>query len=161
MGILLELFLTFFKVGAFGFGGGYAILSLMQEEVIDIHGWLSKGEFLDIVAISEMTPGPVAINMATFLGFKLGGILGATIATFGVVLPSFIIVLVMVKLFLKFQKNQAIQNALSGIRPTVIALISSAALFLAEEAIKDGYSIIIAITAFILVAIKKVNLSLF
>ena len=93
MDIFIQLFLTFFKVGAFGFGGGYAILSLMQEEMVHNQVWLTKGEFLDIVAIAEMTPGPIAINMGTFVGFKMAGFFGALIATFSVVLPSFIIVL--------------------------------------------------------------------
>src|SRR5690554_3319103 len=152
MSSLFQLFLTFFKVGAFGFGGGYAILSLMQEEIVHIQGWLTKGEFLDIVAIAEITPGPIAINMGTFIGFKLAGFVGAAIATFSVVLPSFVIVLFLVKLFFKFQSNNAIQDALRGIRPAVLALIASAAIVLVGEAIKDVYSIIIAIIVFILVA---------
>ncbi|MCR1898259.1 chromate transporter [Irregularibacter muris] len=157
MSTFVDLFFTFFKIGSFGFGGGYAMLSLIQEEVTSAHGWLTKGEFLDIVAIAEMTPGPIAINMATFVGHELGGILGSALATLGVVLPSFIIVLILVHLFLKFQQNQTIQNALGGIRPAVLALIASAALLLVEEAIIDVYGIIIAIVVFLLVAIKKVN----
>lgn len=154
---LIDLFLTFLKIGAFGFGGGYAMLSLIQSEVTEVHAWLSGAEFLDIVAIAEMTPGPIAINMATFVGYELFGVLGSILATLGVVLPSFIIVLILVHIFLRVQKNQKIQNALSGIRPAVLALIASAALLLTEEAFIDVFSIVIAIGAFILVAFKKVN----
>lgn len=157
MDIFIQLFLTFFKVGAFGFGGGYAILSLMQEEMVHNQVWLTKGEFLDIVAIAEMTPGPIAINMGTFVGFKMAGFFGALIATFSVVLPSFIIVLFMVKLFFKYQGYNTIQDALNGIRPAVLALIASAAIILVGEAIRDIYSLIIAILVFLLVAVKKMN----
>jgi chromate transporter len=155
--IFIQLFLTFFKVGAFGFGGGYAILSLMQEEMVHNQVWLTKGEFLDIVAIAEMTPGPIAINMGTFVGFKMAGFFGALIATFSVVLPSFIIVLFMVKLFFKYQGYNTIQDALNGIRPAVLALIASAAIILVGEAIRDIYSLIIAVLVFLLVAVKKMN----
>ena len=157
MDIFIQLFLTFFKVGAFGFGGGYAILSLMQEEMVHNQVWLTKGEFLDIVAIAEMTPGPIAINMGTFVGFRMAGFLGALTATFSVVLPSFIIVLFMVKLFFKYQGYNTIQDALNGIRPAVLALIASAAIILVGEAIRDIYSLIIAVLVFLLVAVKKMN----
>ena len=157
MHVLLDLFLTFFKIGVFGFGGGYAMLSLIQEEVTDVHLWLTQSEFLDIVAIAEMTPGPIAINMATFVGHELFGFLGSAIATLGVVLPSFIIVLILVHIFLKIQQNKGVQNALSGIRPAVLALIASAAITLTGDAIVDASGVIIAIIAFIAVAFKKVN----
>ena len=157
MDIFIQLFLTFFKVGAFGFGGGYAILSLMQEEMVHNQVWLTKGEFLDIVAIAEMTPGPIAINMGTFVGFRMAGFLGALTATFSVVLPSFIIVLSLVKLFFKYQGYNTIQDALNGMRPAVLALIASAAIILVGEAIRDIYSLIIAVLVFLLVAVKKMN----
>lgn len=154
---LLDLFLTFFKIGVFGFGGGYAMLSLIQEEVTDVHLWLTRAEFLDIVAIAEMTPGPIAINMATFVGHELFGFLGSAIATLGVVLPSFIVVLILVHIFLKIQQNKGVQNALSGIRPAVLALIASAAITLTGDAIVDLSGVIIATIAFIAVSFKKVN----
>ncbi len=157
MHVLLDLFLTFFKIGVFGFGGGYAMLSLIQEEVTDVHLWLTQSEFLDIVAIAEMTPGPIAINMATFVGHELFGFLGSAIATLGVVLPSFIVVLILVHIFLKIQQNKGVQNALSGIRPAVLALIASAAITLTGDAIVDVSGVIIAFIAFIAVAFKKVN----
>lgn len=158
MSIILDLFITFFKIGAFSFGGGYAMLPFIQEEVIETHAWLTTGEFLDIVAIAEMTPGPIAVNMATFLGYQVSGsILGSAIATLGVILPSFIVVLILVQVFLKYQKSQTIQNALRGIRPTILALITSAAILLVEEAIIDIFGVIIAIGVFYLVAYKKFN----
>ncbi|NLV89566.1 MAG: chromate transporter, partial [Tissierellia bacterium] len=88
---LIKLFISFFKIGAFSFGGGYAMLPLIKEEIIDVHGWLTNTEFIDIIAISEMTPGPIAINSATFLGYKVAGVLGSVVATIAVVLPSFIV----------------------------------------------------------------------
>ena len=157
MGLLMQLFITFFKIGAFSFGGGYAMLPLIQEEVIENHGWLTKGEFIDIVAIAEMTPGPIAVNSATFLGYRVSGVLGSAFATLGVILPSFIIVLILVRVFLKFQKNEKIQSALRGIRPTILALITSAAITLVDEAIVDVFGVGIAIAAFYLVGKKKVN----
>ena len=158
MALLWDLFITFFKIGAFSFGGGYAMLPLIQEEIIVNHAWLSTTEFLDIVAIAEMTPGPIAVNMATFLGYQVsGGILGSVMTTLGVILPSFIVVLILVQVFLKFQNSQLIQNALKGIRPTVLALIASAALLLIGDAIVDLFGIAIAIGVFYLVAFKKFN----
>ncbi|WP_213818642.1 chromate transporter [Garciella nitratireducens] len=157
MSAWLNLLFTFLKIGAFGFGGGYAMLSLMQKEVVDVHLWLTRSEFLDIVAIAEMTPGPIAINMATFVGHELFGFFGAIIATIGVVLPSFIIVLILVHLFLKIHQSQKVQSALSGIRPVILALIASAAISLAGDAIKDVFGVFIVIISFVAVVFKKVN----
>lgn len=155
--MLINLLITFFKIGAFSFGGGYAMLPLIQQEVVINHPWFTQMEFLDILAIAEMTPGPIAINMATFLGFRTAGVVGAIMATIGVILPSFCIVLLIVHFFLKFQENKHIQNALSTIRPTVLGLIASAAILLWKDAIIDYSSIVIAVIAFILVTFKKMN----
>ena len=104
--IFLQLFYTFFKIGLFGFGGGYAMLSMIQGEVVTRHGWLSPQEFTDIVAISQMTPGPIGINSATYVGFTVtGSVWGSITATFAVVLPSFLLMLIISKFFLKYQKS--------------------------------------------------------
>lgn len=123
--ILLELFLTFLKIGAFTFGGGYAMLPLIQEEVIR-KGWLTKELLIDFVAISESTPGPFAVNISTFIGTKLGGFLGAICATLGVVLPSFIIILLVAKFFMKFKESKVIKSIMNGLKPCVVGLIVSA-----------------------------------
>lgn len=103
---IVKLFLSFFKIGAFSFGGGYAMLPLMKETVIDQHKWLTNSEFIDILAISEMTPGPIAINMATFLGYRVSGILGSIVATLSVILPSFIVMSLIFYFMNKFKDSQ-------------------------------------------------------
>lgn len=129
--IYLELFLTFLQVGAVSFGGGYAMISLIREKVL-LHGWLTEGELLNMVAVSESTPGPIAVNMATFVGSAQGGIMGSFLATLGVVLPSFIIILLIAALIRNFLKYNGVQAFLGGIRPCVVGLIlaTAATLFL-------------------------------
>lgn len=116
--IYLQLFYTFFKIGLFGFGGGYAMLSMIQGEVVTRYDWVSTQEFTDIVAISQSTPGPIGINAATYVGFTAtGSIWGSVIATFAVVLPSFILMLTISKFFLKYQKHPAVEAVFSGLQP--------------------------------------------
>ena len=124
--IFLYIFYTFFKIGLFGFGGGYAMLSLIQGEVVTRYNWLSSKEFTDIVAISQMTPGPIAINSATFVGTKIAGTGGALAATFGCILPSCIIVTCIARLYLKYRNLALLQGILNSLRPAVVALIASA-----------------------------------
>jgi len=137
--IFLQLFYTFFKIGLFGFGGGYAMLSMIQGEVVIRHGWLTPQEFTDIVAISQMTPGPIGINSATYVGYDaivgagyaMGwGIVGSMLATFAVVLPSFILMLTISRFFLKYQKHPIVEAIFAGLRPAVVGLLASAALVL-------------------------------
>lgn len=141
--IFLQLFYTFFKIGLFGFGGGYAMLSLIQSEVVTRYSWLSSQEFTDIVAISQMTPGPIGINSASYVGYvsvqnagfdgTLWGILGSFTATFAVVFPSFILMLLISKFFLKYQKHPAVESVFKGLRPAVVGLLASAALLLMNK----------------------------
>lgn len=137
--IFLQLFYTFFKIGLFGFGGGYAMISMIQGEVVTRHEWLSSNEFTDIIAISQMTPGPIGINSATYVGYSAVvnagyshavGILGSTIATVSVVLPSFILMVLISKFFLKYQKHPIIASVFEGLRPGVVGLLAAAALVL-------------------------------
>ncbi|MBQ8506076.1 MAG: chromate transporter [Clostridia bacterium] len=123
--MLLTLFFTFFKIGAFTFGGGYAMLPLIQAEVI-AHGWLAAEDLVNFIAVSESTPGPFAVNIATFVGTRLAGVPGAACATLGVVLPSFIIILVVAKCFDKFRSSRVISGCMAGLRPAVVGLIGSA-----------------------------------
>ncbi len=125
--IYLQLFLTFLKIGAVSFGGGYAMIPLIQDEVV-AHGWLSINEILNFIAVSESTPGPIAINMATFVGSSQGGLLGAFCATLGVVLPSFVIVLVIATVIKGLLKFAGVQAFLNGLRPVVVGLILGTAI---------------------------------
>ena len=125
--ILLDLFLVFLEVGAVSFGGGYGMISLVREKIL-IHGWMTDEEFLQMIAVSESTPGPIAINMATFVGSTQGGILGSLVATVGVVLPAFCIILLIVSLIRNFLKYRAVDAFLDGVRPVVVALIITTAL---------------------------------
>ena len=124
--IFLRLFLTFFEIGAVSFGGGYGMLALMRELVVG-NGWLTEEEMLRFIAVSESTPGPIAVNMATFIGSHEGGVLGAACATLGVVLPSFIIILIIAAVLKNLMKYGAVQGVLSGIRPAVVGLILATA----------------------------------
>jgi len=125
MMLFLELFWTFFKIGAFTFGGGYAMLPLVQAAVIE-KGWLSETQIVDFIAVSESTPGPFAINIATYVGSQMGGVLGSFMCTLGVVLPSFVIILLVAKFFEKFKNSKTVSGCMSGLKPAVIGLISSA-----------------------------------
>ena len=123
--VLIKLFLAFLKIGAFTFGGGYAMIAMIQAEA-ERQGWLTQEELVDFVALSESTPGPLAINMATFIGIRTGGVLGAVCATLGVVLPSFVIILIVAKFYEKFRKSRAVDGVMYGLRPAVIGLIGAA-----------------------------------
>ena len=123
----LKLFLTFFKIGLFTIGGGYAMIPMIQQDVL-AHGWATQSELIDFIAISESTPGPFAVNVATFVGMHQYGLFGAFCSTLGVVLPSFLIILLVAKWFAHFQENPYVKAALYGLRPAVVGLIASAAL---------------------------------
>jgi chromate transporter len=120
--IYFDLFLTFLKIGLFTFGGGYAMLPMIQEEVA-AHGWLNQSELIDFIAVSESTPGPFAVNIATFVGTRTGGIFGGLCATLGVVLPSFIIIVVLTALLKTFLKNPYVQAVIHGIKPCIIGIV--------------------------------------
>ena len=127
--IFFRLFLTFLKIGAVSFGGGYGMIPLIREEALS-HGWLTEEQLLRFIAVSESTPGPIAVNMATFIGSSQAGFIGALVATFGVVLPSFLVILLIATLLKKVMKYAGVQAALSGIRPVIAGLISGTALIL-------------------------------
>lgn len=136
--IYLKLFWSFFQIGLFSIGGGYAAMPIIQKQVVDLNHWLSMKEFVDIVTISQMTPGPIAINAATFVGMRIAGILGAIIATIGCVTPSCIIVLTIAYFYYKYQDLWLIQGALKGLRPAVVSLIASAGLSILLMALFNG-----------------------
>ncbi len=162
-----QLFSGFFKIGMFTVGGGYAMLPLMQQE-IERHGWITAGEFIDIIAIAEMTPGAIAVNTATFAGFRIAGILGAIVATAALALPSLLIIVPLSNFWETHQNHPILKAIFRGIKPTVAGLIIAAALYIGETALlydpllkkTDGFpidlrSVIIAIGVF--VAVRKRN----
>ena len=140
--IFLSLFVTFFKIGLFGFGGGYGMLSLIQAETVVHHHWLSSAEFTNVVAISQMTPGPIGINSATYCGFtalqndgynQLMCMLGSAVATMSLVLPSFILMILISKVFMKYMHTQVVQSVFAGLRPVVVGLLAAATLMLCNS----------------------------
>lgn len=167
--ILLKLFLTFFEIGLFTFGGGYAMVSIVFEKALE-NGWLTEAELLNMIAVSESTPGPIAINMATFVGSTQAGIIGSLCATLGVVLPSFIIILLVSAVIKNFLKYEGVQAFLSGVRPCVVALIlgTSINLFLSNLIRFDGFNnllptpdviglVIFALVAMVSLVYKKIK----
>lgn len=126
--IYLNLFLEFFQIGLFSIGGGYAAIPLIQNRVVDVNGWLAAEEMVDLITISQMTPGPIGVNTATFVGIRVGGVLGAVVSTLGLVTPSCIIVLVISYFYFKYKDMHILRGVLSGIRPAVVALIGTAAI---------------------------------
>lgn len=128
--IYLELFWSFFQIGLFSIGGGYAAMPLIQNQVVDIHPWLTMTQFADIMTIAEMTPGPIAINSATFVGIQVAGFLGAIIATFGCIFPSCVIVMTLAFIYYRYRGMNLVQGILAGLRPAVIAMIASAGISL-------------------------------
>ena len=128
--IYLQLFLSYLKIGFFGFGGGYAMLSLIQNEIVEQRGWLTSTQFADIVAVSQITPGPIAINSATYIGYEVAGIYGSVIATFAVCLPSLTLMLLLTWFFIRHRDNRYIQTVVKAVGPIVVGMIASAALLM-------------------------------
>jgi chromate transporter len=173
--IFLYLFITFFEIGLFGFGGGYGMLSLIQHETVEHWHWLSSAEFTDIVAISQMTPGPIGINSATYCGYtaiKNAGfsmpmaILGSATSTFALVLPSLILMIVISKMFIKYMQTRTVQSIFAGLRPAVVGLLAAATLLLCtrenfsmptENPWQFWISVFLFIAAFIGVKVVKIN----
>lgn len=153
----LDLFLTFMKIGAFTFGGGYAMIPLIQREVCENKKWLDEKEIADIVAISESTPGPIAINAATFVGYRTNGFPGACIATLGVVLPSFLIISLISFILNEFQNFKPVRYAFTGIRAAVLALILKALFMMFKKTKKELISYILMAAALILTAFVKID----
>lgn len=140
--IFLELFLTFFKIGALTFGGGYAMIPLIQSEVMS-HGWLSATQLIDFIAVSESTPGPFAVNIATYIGTQTGGVLGGAAATAGVVLPSFIVISAIAGCYTAYKNNKFVRGAMYGLKPAAVGLVGAAALSVGMAALSirfDGFN---------------------
>lgn len=136
--IYLQLFYSFLKVGMFSVGGGYAAMPLIQSETVTNHAWLTLSEFTDLITIAEMTPGPIAVNSATFVGIRIAGLAGAVVATLGCILPSCLIVSLLAFLYYRYKNVSALQSVLASLRPTVVALIASAGLSILRVVVFAG-----------------------
>ena len=157
MNILLELFIVFFKLGAFTIGGGIAMLPLLQNTLINEKKWFTKEEFMDIVAVCQSLPGVVAINMATYVGYKKKGLIGSIVSTFGVTIPSFIMILIIAKFITSLGDNGVLMGAMGGLRAAALGMVVVALIQLMPAAIKNKWAMLAAIVAFVLIAILKVN----
>lgn len=162
MVVLFRLFVSYLKIGFFGFGGGYAMLSLIHSEVVVRNQWLTNGEFSDIVAISQMTPGPIAINSATYIGYEVAGVLGSVVATVSVCLPALTIMMLITRFFLRLRDNRYVKGVVMGMRPVVEGMIASAALLLIFPHAEDGRSFIdgwswVIFVGVMVASVKKVN----
>ncbi len=155
--VLWQVFLSFFKIGAFTFGGGYAMIPLIQTEAVEKRHWVTDEDILEVVAIAESTPGPIAINSATFVGYKAAGILGSVCATLGVVLPSFVIILLLSFVLKQFQEIQAVQYAFQGIRAGVLALLVKALWTMYKKSPKGWPSYVVMGASFLLTAVLDIN----
>lgn len=151
--IYLQLFLSFLQIGALSFGGGYASMPLIEAQIVTSHGWLTMTEFSDLVTIAEMTPGPIAVNAATFVGTKVAGVLGALVATAGCILPACVLVTLIAKLYLKYRNLTVLQSVLGSLRPAVVAMIASAGLTILMNAFWGSRTVVLANTNYVMVAI--------
>jgi chromate transporter len=133
----LDLFWSFFRIGLFSFGGGYAMVTMIRLETVQLHDWISAADFVDLIAISEMTPGPIGINSATFIGYQVGGVLGSAVATVAIVLPSLVIVSLLTYAFVRLRQNPVVACVLGVLRPVFISLIAAAAVVVLPPAIVD------------------------
>ena len=162
--IYLQLLWVFIKIGVLGFGGGYAMLSLIQHEVVDNYAWMTTTEFADMVAISQMTPGPISINMATYVGYTAGGLFGSLLASFALCLPSIVMVYFIIRLFMNKKGNALMNNLLKGLKPAIAGLIFAAGLSMmnAQNFVQIGkgennISIVICVLAFVASYFFKAN----
>ena len=157
--MLIQLLLIFAKIGLFAFGGGPATLPLIEKEIVSGLHWLTHSELLEILIISELTPGPLSINVATFVGYKLSGVLGGIVATIGFCLPPIVIVLIIAQLLGKFQENTWVSGIVKGLRPALVALIVAAvySIVVNGKAIADTKGIIIGITSFLAITSRRIN----
>ena len=156
--IYLNLFWEFMKIGAFTFGGGYAMIPLIEKEIVNKYQWLTMKQFTDLIAIAEMTPGPMAVNSATLVGYKVAKFWGAVVSTVGVVLPSFLVIWAIASVFSQFQNNPTVQAAFRGLRPAVLGLIIVAAISISKTSILSEYkSILIVIGTVIALTIFKIH----
>ncbi|HUX12142.1 MAG TPA: chromate transporter [Spirochaetia bacterium] len=157
MMILLQLFVSFLKIGLFSFGGGYAMLPLIQDEIVRLHGWVTQANFVDIIAIAQITPGPIAVNSATFVGYHVAGVPGAVIATFAVVSGPLVLAAIVVRLADRFSSSYLVQGALTGLRPALLALIAYSAISIARTSFTGVVTVLVGVGAFALLIFTRVH----
>ncbi len=157
MATLLELFWSFFKIGGLTFGGGYVMLPLFEHEIVDVHGWLTPAEFADAVALSATAPGPIAVNVATFAGFRVGGIPGAVVGALAVVLPAFLIMLLLLLFLSHVYEYPRVQGMMHGLKPAVVGMVAAVVLMLGKTAVVDVKSGIIAVLAFAVLVFSQLS----
>jgi len=156
--MILELFLTFFKVGLFTFGGGYAMIPFLQKEAVELHKWVTYEEFVEVIAVDTVAPGPIAVNLATFIGYKVQGVVGSLVATVGVILPSIVLVVFMAMFFYAFRENRLVQSILSTLKPAVVGLIGVTLVFLLKQgSIIDWKTGLIALAVFVAILFFNVH----
>ena len=157
MNILIELFVVFFKLGAFTIGGGIAMLPLLQNTLINEKKWFTKEEFMDIVAVCQSLPGVVAINMATYVGYRKKGLAGSIVSTFGVTIPSFIMILIIARFITSLGDNGVLMGAMAGLRAAALGMVVVAMIQLMPAAIKNKWAMLAAVAAFVLIAVLRIN----
>ncbi len=155
--MLFDMFKTFFKIGAFTIGGGYAMIPIIQEEIVEKKKWVEEDEFLDIIAISQGSPGPIAINASIFVGYTLKGIRGALICMLGTALPSFLIILLIATVFFQYRNNPIIEKVFLGIRPAVVALIASAVYKMYKSTQTEGFRLLIGIISMLIILFTNIS----
>jgi chromate transporter len=151
------MFLTFFKIGAFTIGGGYAMIPIIQQEIVDKKKWIEEEEFLDIIAISQGSPGPIAINVSIFIGYRLKGLKGAITCMLGTALPSFMIILLIAMMFFQYRNNPIVEKVFLGIRPAVVALIASAVYKMYKSSQIKGVRVLIAIASMLVIVFTNIS----
>ncbi|MGI6567568.1 MAG: chromate transporter [Limnochordia bacterium] len=157
IGLLLEIFVTFCRVGAFTFGGGLAMLPLFEKEVIEKKGWITQEDILDIYAISQSLPGVIAVNASTFIGYRLAGVPGAAAAVAGMMAPSLLVIIAIASIFVQFRENYYVAKAFRGVRAAVTALIFLAAYRIGRATLKEAFSWIVAVTAFLVIFLTNIH----
>lgn len=155
--MLWEMFLTFFKIGAFTFGGGFAMIPIIQEEIVTKRGWIGEEDFLDTISIAQSSPGPIAVNTSIFVGYRIKGLKGALVCTFGAILPSFVIILLFAMSFSKFRDNLILEKIFAGIRPAVVALIFSAVYSISYKSHFHFKGLIVAFIVTIIIVFLNIN----
>jgi len=155
--LIFTLFATFFKIGCFTFGGGYAMVTVMQREVVEKYGWINDEEFVDMLAVTQSAPGPIAVNTSVFIGYKLAGLPGAVTALFGTILPSFLIILALAVWLTSQGETVFLDKFFKGLRPAVVALILGAGLGMGQKCMKSAFDISIGVVSFILLVLLGVH----
>lgn len=155
--LIIKIWLTFLKIGLFSFGGGYAMIPFIEKEIINIEGWMSLDNFVDIIAIAEITPGPIAINSATFVGFQLNGFWGSLLATAGVVFLPVILALIVARYFIRFRESREVKAVLQALRPMVLGLITTAVITVGQNSFIDWKSVVIALMVLFLLVRVRLN----